>query len=120
GPKQRSVYTHRDLVELFDAATKLHRHRVAMRLLPAPGERDDDEPVVYTYGRVQDMATQGAGCLRERGVEPGDRVMLMSENRPAWGISYFAILKAGATAVPVDAQLALAEVINLLRASGSK
>jgi long-chain acyl-CoA synthetase len=119
GPKQRSVYTYKDLLELFDATTKLHRHRVALRLLPAPdsGER---EPVVYTYGRVQDMATQGAGSLRERGVAPGDRIMLMSENRPAWGISYFAILKAGATAVPVDAQLSLAEVINLLRASGAK
>jgi long-chain acyl-CoA synthetase len=120
GPKQRSVYTYKDLLELFDATTKLHRHRVALRLLPAAGGEDEHEPVVYTYGRVQDMATQGAGSLRERGITPGDRVMLMSESRPAWGISYFAILKAGATAVPVDAQLSLAEVINLLRASGAK
>lgn len=118
GPKQRSVYTYKDLLELFDATTKLHRHRVALRLLPAAGGQE--EPVVYTYGRVQDMATQGAGSLRERGVGPGDHVMLMSESRPAWGISYFAILKTGATAVPVDAQLSLAEVVNLLRASGAK
>jgi long-chain acyl-CoA synthetase len=120
GPKQRSVYTYKDLLELFDATTKLHRHRVALRLLPAHGSEGDREPVVYTYGRVQDMATQGAGSLRERGVEPGHRVMLMSEGRPQWGISYFAILKAGATAVPVDAQLSLAEVVNLLRASGAR
>ncbi len=105
GPKPRSVYTYKDLLELFDATTKLHRHRVALRLLPAHGDEDDREPVVYTYGRVQDMATQGAGSLRERGVAPGDRVMLMSENRPQWGISYFAILTAGATAVPVDEEL---------------
>jgi long-chain acyl-CoA synthetase len=120
GPKQRSVYTYKDLLELFDATTKLHRHRVALRLLPAHGDDEEREPVVYTYGRVQDMATQGAGSLRERGVGPGDRVMLMSESRPQWGISYFAILKAGATAVPVDAQLSLAEVVNLLRASGAR
>ncbi|ACY15750.1 AMP-binding protein [Haliangium ochraceum] len=119
GPQQRSVYTHKDLMELFDATTKLHRHRVALRLLP-PASDEDREPVVYTYGRVQDMALQGAAALRERGVGQGDHVMLMSENRPAWGISYFAILKAGATAVPVDAQLSLAEVENLLRASGAK
>jgi long-chain acyl-CoA synthetase len=120
GPKQRSVYTYKDLLELFDATTKLHRHRVALRLLPAADSADEREPVVYTYGRVQDMATQGAGSLRERGVGHGDHVMLMSESRPAWGISYFAILKAGATAVPVDAQLSLAEVVNLLRASAAK
>ncbi|MEM9492665.1 MAG: AMP-binding protein, partial [Myxococcota bacterium] len=50
----------------------------------------------------------------------GDRVMLMSENRPEWGITYFAILKAGAIAVPLDTQLSLAEVGNLARASGAK
>ena len=122
GPKQRSIYTHKDLLELFDATTKLHKHRVAMRMLPARSDDGDEhgEPVVYTYARVQDMAEQGAGSLRERGIEPGDRVMLMSENRPEWGISYFAVLKAGATAVPVDSQLTLAEVQNLLRASGAR
>jgi long-chain acyl-CoA synthetase len=116
GKKPRSVYTHKDLLEMFNAATKLHRHRVAMRLLAA----DDDEPVVYTYERVQDMAEQAAAQLRERGVVPGDRVALMSENRPEWGISYFGILRAGAAAVPLDAQLSLAEVQNLLAASGAR
>ena len=118
GPKPRSVYTYRDLIELFDAATKLHRHRVAFRLLLT--EEDDAEPIVYTYERAQDMAQQGAASLRQRGVAHGDRVLLMSENRPEWGISYFAILKAGATVVPVDSQLSLTEVCNILRASGAK
>ncbi len=118
GPTQRMVYTYKDLNELIDAAAKLHRHRVAMRLLPT--KDDDAEPVIYTYGRVQEMALQSAGSMRARGIADGDRVMLMSENRPEWGITYFAILKAGATAVPVDSQLSLAEVKNLLRASGAK
>ncbi len=117
GKKPRSVYTHKDLLELFDAAAKLHRHRVAMRLLP---EDERAEPVVYTYERIQDMAEQGAASLRECGVEPGDRVMILSENRPEWGITYFAILKAGATAVPLDSQLSLSEVVNLMRSSGAR
>ncbi len=117
GAKPRSVYTHKDLLELFDAATKLHKHRIAMRLLPSEA---DEGAVVYTYERVQDMAKQCAGALRQRGVVESDRVFLMSENRPEWGISYFGILKAGATAVPVDSGLSLAEVVNLLRSSESK
>ncbi|MCG8418235.1 MAG: AMP-binding protein [Proteobacteria bacterium] len=116
GPKQRSVYTYKDLVELFDAATKLNKHRVAMRLMPKRG----DEPVVYTYERIQDMAAQGAGSLRQLGIAGGDRVMLMSENRPEWAISYFAILKAGATAVPLDSGLSLPEVSNLAQSSGAR
>lgn len=117
GKRPRSVYTYKDLLELFDSTTKLHRHRVAMRLLPL--EADDGEPVVYTYERVQDMAAQAAAGLRERGVAVEDRVMLMSENRPEWGISYFGILKAGATAVPLDHQLSIEEVVRLAAASGA-
>jgi len=116
GKRPRSVYTYKDLLELFDATTKLHRHRVAMRLLPAS---EEGEPVVYTYERVQDMAEQAAGSLRERGVAPDDRVMLMSENRPEWGISYFGILKASATVVPLEHQLSLEEVTGIARAAGA-
>ena len=117
GPKPRSVYTYKELLELFDATTKLHRHRKALVLR----RKDvDAEPVTYTYERIGDMALQGAGMLRQLGVTPGDRVMLMSENRPEWGITYFAILKAGATAVPLDKDLSGAEVANLARASKAK
>lgn len=112
--KPRSVYTYKDLLELFDAATKLNRHRVAMRLLPTD---EDSEAQVYTYAQIQDMAAQAAAQLRERGIGGDSRVLLCSENRPEWGISYFGILKAGACAVPVDAQLSLAEIKNLLRSS---
>lgn len=118
GPKPRSVYTYKDLVELFEATCRLHRHRVAFRLLRT---RDEDAPPdVYTYERVHDMAMVAAAQLRERGIEAGDRVLLMSENRPEWGIAYFGTLLAAATSVPVDAQLSLDEVANLLRASGAK
>jgi long-chain acyl-CoA synthetase len=118
GVKPRSVYTYKDLLELFDAATTLHRHRVAFRLMHT--KDDDVETTVYSYERVGDLAAQCAGNLREMGVEFEDRVALMSEGRPEWGISYFGIMKAGAVAVPLDAQLSLAEIGNILRASAAK
>ncbi len=119
GPKPRSVYTYKELLELWRATTKLHKNRVALRLRPAlDPDRDarDVEPVVYSYGRMADLARVGAGQLRARGAA-GGRVMLMSENRPEWGIAYFAILEAGATAVPLDKELSAAEVVNLARVS---
>jgi long-chain acyl-CoA synthetase len=125
GQKPRSVYTYKELLELFEATTKLHRHRVALRLLPTPDEDGNPgEPIVYTYGRIADMALQGAGVLRQvtkrdAATEPL-RVMIMSENRPEWGISYFAIIRAGGTAVPIDSALSMPEVVNLLRASGAQ
>jgi long-chain acyl-CoA synthetase len=112
--KPKSVYTYRDLLEMFDATTKHHRSRTAMRLLPPPGADGVAEPQRYTYGDLQAMASRVAAQLREHGVQPGDRVMLLSENRPEWGITYFGILKAGAVVVPVDSQATALEVENLV------
>jgi len=39
--------------------------------------------------------------LMSLGVKPGDKVILLSENRPEWAMSDFAILTAGAADVPV-------------------
>ncbi len=122
GPKPRSVYTYKDLLELWEATTKLHKNRVALKLRPKlrDGEAAGDvEPFVYTYGKLADLALVGAGQLRQRGVAAA-RVMLMSENRPEWGISYFAVLQAGGTVVPLDKELSAAEVANLARVSSAK
>ncbi len=122
GPKPRSVYTYKDLLELWGATTKLHKNRVALRLRRriVDGEDGRDlEPVVYTYGKLADLALIGAAQLRQRGAA-ASRVMILSENRPEWGIAYFAILQAGGTAVPLDKDLSGAELANLARVSASK
>ncbi|MDO7843320.1 AMP-dependent synthetase/ligase [Sphingomonas immobilis] len=41
-----------------------------------------------------------AAALKDIGVEPGDRVMLVSENRPEWCIADLAIMAAGGITVP--------------------
>lgn len=116
GAKPKSVYTYKELIELLEAAVKLHKHRPALRLLRADG----GEPIAYTYEQVGELAWTGAAMLRQLGIGLGDRVVLMSENRPEWGISYFAMILAGAACVPIDSALTLAELQNLARASSAK
>src|SRR5262249_46082603 len=50
----------------------------------------------------------------------GDRVILCAENRPEWGITYFAILKAGGVVVPMDANSSRAEIDNVAKTSRAK
>jgi long-chain acyl-CoA synthetase len=76
-----------------------------------------DQEVHFTYGEVHKYAGRIGSFLLKSGVRPGDRVLLISENRPEWGIAYFGILRSGATAVPVDPELSEAEVINLASTS---
>ena len=103
--RPRSVYTYKDLLELFDATTRLHKSRTALRLLD--GEVDRGR---YTYADLQRLATRLGASLTARGVLPGDHVVLCAENHPTWAIAYFGILKAGAIAVPIDHQATAEEL----------
>lgn len=47
-----------------------------------------------------DQVRKLAAALRAMGIQPGDRVMLVSENRPEWLMADFAIMSAGAITVP--------------------
>src|SRR5207244_1012025 len=60
-----------------------------------------------------------AARLAAAGVRPGDRVLLCGENRPAWPIAYFGILRAGAVAVPIDPKLGPKQLANVVQASGA-
>ena len=57
-----------------------------------------------TYGQFYDQVQRVAGWLRQQGVQKGDRGLIIMENRPEWPVSYFGLLLAGGTAVPVDLQ----------------
>jgi long-chain acyl-CoA synthetase len=109
----KRVYTYRDLLELFETSAKRFSTRVAMRV-----ERDGVQEQ-YTYADIQELATRAAAFFASQGVKPGDRVLLASHNAPEWGISYFGVLKAGGTCVPVDPESLTEELVNFARASGA-
>jgi long-chain acyl-CoA synthetase len=53
-------------------------------------------------------------ALRELGVEPGDRVALLSETRYEWAVTDLAILGLGAVTVPIYSTLTAAQCRSLL------
>ena len=58
--------------------------------------------------------------LLNLGVKPGDRVVLVSENRPAWLISDVAIMTVGAIAVPAYTTNTEDDHLHILTDSGAK
>ncbi len=54
------------------------------------------------------------------GVGPGDRVMLISENRPEWGIADMAIMSVGAIAVPAYVTNSVNDHLHVMADSGAK
>ncbi len=58
--------------------------------------------------------------LAELGIKRGDRVALLSENRPEWSIADLAILALGAVNVPIYTTQAVEQVRYILEDSGSR
>ena len=85
--------------KLTDTAAD-HGDRVALKL-------DDAE---LHYAAFEEGAARVAGLLKEKGVEPGDRVGLMLPNVPYFPVIYYGILRAGAVVVPMNVLLKGREV----------
>lgn len=61
--------------------------------------------LIRSYAEWNARSSAIAHSLHRRGVRPGDRVAILQHNGPALLESLFAILKAGAVAVPINAKL---------------
>ena len=67
-----------------------------------------------TYGELWRQTGRVANQLAERGVVPGDRVAIFSENRRGFVLAYLALLRIGAIAVPTNVLYRAADFGNIL------
>jgi len=61
-----------------------------------------------------------ARALRQWGLTKGDRLAILSENRPEWAVADFAALQLGAVVVPIYATLTSQQTAYILADSGAK
>jgi long-chain acyl-CoA synthetase len=92
--------------------------RTAARHTDRPAVRLND--AVLTFRDLDVASARVAGHLRERGLEPGDRVAIMLPNVPAFAIVYFGGLRAGCVVVPMNPLLKAREVAYYLGDSGAR
>jgi long-chain acyl-CoA synthetase len=78
----------------------------------------DEEPIHYSDLKRQ--IDHLSGFLKNQGVTHGDRVAILGENSPQWGIAYFAITTMGSVAVPILPDFNTYEIHHILGHSGSK
>ncbi len=107
---EKRAYTYKDLLDLFDTSVKRFPTRVAMRI-----ERDGRKEQ-YTFEDVRELTLRAAGFLAKKGIQHNTRVILFSNNMPEWGMTYFGILKAGATVIPIDPASTIEEIIAFAKA----
>ncbi|MGH8806308.1 MAG: long-chain fatty acid--CoA ligase [Noviherbaspirillum sp.] len=75
---------------------------------------------LMTYGQLKREVDVMAGFLQQRcGVKKGDRVLLDSQNCPQFVVAYYAILRADAVVVPVNAMSTAGEIEHYVTDSGA-
>lgn len=76
---------------------------------------------IVTYGQLQSEVDAMAGYLQQEcSIRHGDRVILFSQNCPQFVVAYYAILRAGAVVVPVNAMSLSSELEHYLTDSGAR
>src|SRR3954464_5539164 len=92
-------------------------------------ERNLDEIMLHREGGkwLPISSRQFAGCvartarlLHSWGIQPGDRIAILSENRPEWPISDIATLLVGAVTVPLYTTLTAEQSAFVLNDSGCR
>jgi long-chain acyl-CoA synthetase len=81
-----------------------HPARIAMRA----GNRQ------VSYRELDAAAARVAAVLRDDGLAPGERVLLLLPNVPEFAAAYYGVLRAGGVAVPLDPYLTRTEIAAIL------
>lgn len=93
---------------------------MSTRVGPALRVNRDGAIVETTFAELSRAAREIAGGLAELGIEPGDRVAVLSETRPEWTLADFGAMCAGATLVPIYHTNAAEECRYVLEHSEAK
>ncbi|WP_199320436.1 long-chain fatty acid--CoA ligase [Leptolyngbya sp. FACHB-261] len=103
----------RSLREIWQQAAQLYGSRVALR------DPHSKPEVSLTFDQFYDQLLRFGAGLRSLGVQPGDRVALISDNCPRWMIADQGILALGAADATRSPQADREELLYILEHSGS-
>ena len=92
------------------------RHPKPALMRRCRGDAVEELSTQECFDRIRDFSL-GLGTL---GVEPGDRVAILSDSRPEWVIADLAALTAGAVTAPIYPTLPEAQVRYILADSGAR
>src|SRR5690606_38115094 len=74
----------------------------------------------YTYRQMGDDIARAAALLKQMGVKKGDKVAILGTNMPNWGVAFFSVSWAGATAVPILPDFLLNEIKTIIDHSDTR
>lgn len=98
-----------NLVELLTESARKYPHRTALVF----GSKK------ISYAHLDELTTRIARGLAAQGIAKGDRIAIFLDNCPEFVISYYSILKSGATVIPINYMFKVEEARFILQDSGA-
>ncbi len=101
--------------------TRLYMHYEGQRRTAVSyKDRTTKEWTDIPWEMFGDQVNAMAGYLHKRGIEAGDRVAILSENRPEWALTDLGTQLLGAANVSLYTSLPASQVAYILKDSGAK
>jgi long-chain acyl-CoA synthetase len=95
----------KNLIEMLNASVSVNPEKIAMYFI--------DRKI--TYGKLSSFSDRFAQGLKSLGIKEDNKVAIFLSNSPEFVISYFGIVKSGATVVPVNNMFKQAETEFILK-----
>lgn len=80
----------------------------------------EPERLSLSYREAREKVVHVSRHLRSLGIGPGSKVAVTGKNSPEWAVAYLATLEAGAVVVPIDYEITVKEIDNLIRAGDAE
>jgi len=105
---------YKAIPELFFETAKQHAGKTALLY------KKEGVYFPVTYKDLEKKVIIFSSALQKLGVEKGDNIAILSENRPEWVISDIAIMAVGAITVPLHATFSARAICTVLKHSKAK
>ena len=114
-PTTRSKHQIATIQGMLERKSSLYADKIAYSI-----RKNDLSVSSLTFSEVFTLFTEFSAHLMSLGLKRREHVAIVGENSPQWAISYFAVIWAGAIAVPLDARARTEHIKQVLALSDSR
>ncbi|MEI6862838.1 MAG: AMP-binding protein [Candidatus Omnitrophota bacterium] len=111
----KTVLKNVTIGDILETINKKYGNKTALRI-----KNEDGSFREISYVKLGRRAVSLSSVLINLGIIKGDRVAILSENRPEWAAAYFGIMSCGGTILPIDVKLTDTEIKFILNDSQAK
>ncbi|PPR46662.1 MAG: Long-chain-fatty-acid--CoA ligase FadD15 [Alphaproteobacteria bacterium MarineAlpha5_Bin9] len=104
----------RNVLDIFNTQVKKYGNK------PYLWEKIEGKYRSYSWNEISEKVSKFSSSLLNQGILAGDRVVIVSENRPEWQIADLAIMAIGAITVPAYITSTTADYKYIIEHSGAR